>query len=87
VLARYGPFLYKAGVFSITVTGLLEPRALEHLCGERGLKKQIFKERRMWHFPKRSNSGALPHCTVEVFEFADVSSLYLIHIDHVSPFP
>lgn len=34
---------------------------------------------RMWHFDKRINSGALPHCTAEVSEFTNVSLLYLKH--------
>lgn len=66
-------------VLSIAVTDLLQPRALSFLdsCGDRGLKKKYL--RRMWHFDKRINSGALPRCTVEMFEFTNVSSLYLKH--------
>lgn len=63
-------------VLSITVTDLLEPCALSFLdsCGEKN--KPL---RRMWHFHKRINSGALPCCTAEMFEFTDVSLLYLTH--------
>lgn len=32
----------------------------------------------------RSNSGALPCCTVDIFEFTDMSLLYLTHVDHIS---
>lgn len=50
----------------------------QFLWGERSGKKKK-SLRRMWHFHKRNNSGALPGCTAEMSEFTNVSLLYLKH--------
>lgn len=55
------------------------------IVGREVLKKGIF-ERRMWCFLKRNNSGALPHCMGEMFEFTNISLLYITCINHISLF-
>lgn len=61
--------------------GLYWALLLQHWAVSILVRTEVWKKslRRMWHFDKRINSGALPHCTAEMFEFTNVSLLYLKH--------